>query len=362
MSFGGVVKLMEDGNLFDYIEWRGDLTFAQSRLNAVDALILSVLAYVNYPYSGFSEISLAEILESWNQLPEEEQVRVSGSMGESCRRLAHEVSVCKRFRDIRLACYKEITDEKTEEQFSAMTFLLPDSSVFVSYRGTDNSLVGWKEDLNMSFINGTPSQLEAVKFAERAAKDYPDSAIHLGGHSKGGNLAMWAAVHLPENIQERLSYVYNNDGPGLLSSLVSGPEYARLTGKILSFVPESSVIGVLMGNADYITIKSKNVSLLQHDPFTWSVSGPKFVYGAERTASGQMADKFFNGIINNMTPEELSDFAEDLYNELRSDNEETVDDLKKHLLSNVFNILVKFGILKLNSTPAVREIREFLQK
>lgn len=347
-----------EGNIFDYLEWRGDLSFTQSTVNVVDALIFSSLTYINYPV--VKETTLKEAFREWSALPENDQFRGIAMMKADCLRLAEAVTNCRRFQEVRVTCYEESFSEETEKQFSAMSFLLPNRTVFLAYRGTDNSLVGWKEDFNMAFTSGTPAQLEATGYAEKVAEQYPDCLLQLGGHSKGGNLAVWAAVHLSEETRERVQHVYNNDGPGFADALTESPEYLEMSGKILSFVPESSVIGVLMGGCDFLTIKSTGVSLLQHHPFTWKIVGRSFVYDTERSRSGKAIGGFLNSMIASMEPEEISEFVEDFYASMRSDDEKTLTDLKKHLFRHVLGSLSRLNRFRIRSAEQQKR-RDALQ-
>lgn len=331
-----------DGNIMDYLEWRGDLTFDQSELNIVDALILSNLTYINYPDADEKQKPLRQCWKEWLDVPADIQFKGLDIMEKPVRALAKAAAESDRFKDLLLTRYRESSSEELEKQFSAMTFLLPNDSLFIAFRGTDNTLLGWKEDFNMAFTNGTPSQEAATAYATEILETWPDRAIHLGGHSKGGNLAVWAAVHLPPSMQARVKCVYNNDGPGFAGDLQSSPGFLNIRDRIFSFVPESSIVGVLMGCCEYLTVESSGLSLLQHDPFTWRVSGKRFVYNTERTWSGKMIERSINTMIAAMDREELSGLVEELYTGFRSDDAITINDLKRHLLKRVITTIMTF--------------------
>lgn len=331
-----------EGNLFDYLEWRGDLTFAQSPLNPIDALAFSSLAYMNLPLLAGEKMTLDELYPLWLAQPKEEQFRgLDFSRPANCQ-LMDKVCHSIRFRNVEVTNYREKTSVESEIQFSAMTFLLPSGEAFLAFRGTDNTLVGWKEDFNMAFTDGTPAQLEAAAYAAEYARENPGQPLYFGGHSKGGNLAVWGAVHLSAEYRSRVRRVYSNDGPGFSNHLTESAAYREMESRILSYVPESSVVGVLMGCCDYITIKSSSVSVLQHAPLTWRIVGKHFVYETERTKSGKYVDRLFNGMMAKLDKDELSLFIEDVYKELRSGNSRTVTDLKKHLFRHLFKTIYKF--------------------
>ncbi|MCQ2511831.1 MAG: DUF2974 domain-containing protein [Lachnospiraceae bacterium] len=335
-----------EGNIFDYLEWRGDLTLEQSGLNAIDGLIFCCLAYVNYARAKGNQQSLKEAYEITKTLPKEDQFCGLEIMREDALKLAEIISDYARFEKIQVTDYVELHSEEMEKQFSAMTFLLPGNSIFIAFRGTDNTLVGWKENLNMSFIHGTPAQLEATAFVESIAAKYPKKQINLGGHSKGGNLAVWAAIHCQEPIQERIQYVFNNDGPGFINDMSETPEYKNIEKKMLAFVPESSIVGVLMGNAHYLTIESSSISLMQHQPFSWKVLGRHFIYKVEKTFSSKIISGYLNNIIETMSPEELEEFVDKLYENLKENDVKTISDLKKNLWKNSRDIISQFRVLR----------------
>lgn len=331
-----------EGNIFDYLDWRGDITFRQSPVNMVDGLIFSTLAYLNYPVPEGTSLPLHQAYKALAKLPAREQYRGLDIMKKSCRNLGKDVVKYTRFRDIKVTDYVEMTSDEKQLQFSAMTFLLPDNQMFVAFRGTDNTIVGWKEDFNMAFISGTPAQLEATEYLKKAAAKYPDYSIYLGGHSKGGNLSVWAAGYLPDDLNSRLAGVYNNDGPGFIEDFTESTEFLTVKDKIHSFVPESSIVGVLMGGCDYRIIKSSSVSLFQHDPFTWKILGTSFIYDTKLSLANRKIGKKFNEIIRTMDKEQYSAFIEKIYDELKSKDTDTLDDLQGYLLKSALSLLGRF--------------------
>lgn len=324
-------------DVFDYLEWRGDLSFEQSEFNEVDALILSIFAYLDFSCTQeWEEYPFPEAIEEICLLPDE--IKYAGptvTIMRSVVKLAKKASLTKRFCDMKISGFVDITNETREIQFAAVTFLLPDGTAFVSFRGTDNTLVGWKEDLNMSFIDGIPSQLEATKYVERLLKK-SDKQIKLGGHSKGGNLAVWAAAHQQPEYKNRITRIYSNDGPGFSENFLESQIYQEIRDKILLFVPESSIVGVLMAHDHYTTIQSKYPAVLQHDAFSWIVLGSHFVYDKERTKSGMHFERVINSWIRSMSPQEREEFVENVYDIIIASNAKTLDELDKKKLKSLF--------------------------
>lgn len=328
------------GNINDYLDWRGDLTMLQSSFNVVDGLILSTFSYVNFAMSGQDPILFKDTSIPMDQLPSEDKFKGLSIMKEKTLQFITDAADTKRFGSLLLLDQTDIFHEETQEQFSALSILLPDDTIFISYRGTDNTLIGWKEDFNMAFINGIPSQKSAARYAASILEKY-QKPLRLGGHSKGGNLAVWAASHLPQASLGMLSGVYNYDGPGFLPEFIESEEYLRIHHKIFSFVPDSSIVGVLMGHCDYLTIKSTTHSIMQHDPFSWKILGTKFDYDIERSKSGRKLEKSINEIIGSMSPDEIKHYVESIYSILKSTDVKTLDDVEKNKLHHLFFTLPK---------------------
>lgn len=300
-------------NIFDYIHWRGDLSFAQSPVNEVDALVFSALAYVQYGGRAETDprtpISLREAAEDFFALEDHE----SRSRVMKDQDLLHLAATSRRFGDTQVCMYRDILVPEQETQFAAMTFLLDDGSMFLSYRGTDNSLVGWKEDFNMTFQQTIPAQRLALQYAREVAWEYQRPA-YLGGHSKGGNLAVFAAARLSPMLQETVRQVYNHDGPGFTKYLMGDPGYLNMVPRIQTYIPQSSVIGMLLEHEEpFLVIRSKSVGLLQHDPYTWDVMGKGFLPVEEVTETSQFLDSTIKTWFADMTNQERGQLVDVLY-------------------------------------------------
>lgn len=311
-----------------YIAWRGDLSLEQSPFSPVDGLILSTLAYVRFqgciPADAAAQVSLAEAVSAFLSRPAAEQGRVrSPSDAGLMRRLA----ASRRFAHMRLTAYQDVFLPEKEMQFAAYTALLEDGTAFLAFRGTDSTLVGWKEDFNMSFRDTVPAQSAALEYAERIAAAF-GGALRLGGHSKGGNLAIYAATQCPPQVRGRILAVYNNDGPGFTDSVLSSPGYAELLERIHSFVPQSSIIGMLLQHEDdYTVVHSRQRGILQHDPYSWSVLGNDFIRLRRVTEGSRITDKVVKDWLCALTPEERGKFVDVLYELLSAGGASLTSDL-----------------------------------
>ncbi len=291
-------------SMFDYLQWRGDLTFSQDPPNGVDALIFSALSYIHY--AGLVEsrpekpVLLRDAAESFFlQEAPENYVRVEKDLD-----LLQQAAISTRFGQTRLTMYRDTLIPAQETQFAAVTFLLDDGSAFLAFRGTDYSLVGWKEDFNMSFQQTVPAQRLAVQYLRDVAAEYP-VPLRLGGHSKGGNLAVFAAARIGPLIQQRILEVYNNDGPGFTKYMIGDPGYIAVVPRIRTYVPQSSVIGMLLEHEEpYTVVKSRTVSLLQHDPYSWEIMGRGFLTVEDISQDSRFLDAAIKDWFAGMTNQE----------------------------------------------------------
>lgn len=288
-------------NLFDYISWRGELPIGPVPFNDIDGLVLSMLSYITFekalpeaeaPSPGKEEAALEKKLlpsETGSPLWEEglplasfwprmQDQTVSGrASAEEDKRLFEAAAKSERFGPLKLCHYVQELDESQEMQFAAVTILLPDGTPFVSFRGTDLTLVGWKEDFNLVFSKPVPAQARAAEYLTKIVKEYP-GPVRIGGHSKGGNLALYAAAAVEEEVQCHIGDVYVNDGPGLSEELFTSPGYERIRKRLHVFLPEQSVVGILLMHPEkYQVVKSDAVGMMQHNPYSWQVMGGKFV-------------------------------------------------------------------------------------
>lgn len=329
-------------NVFDYIAWRGEFSFEQSEFNEVDSLILSIFSYLDFScVSDQEELPFPDAVAKICAMPDEKKYDGPSIIMHSVVKLAQDAAGSIRFRDMKVFNFVDITEEEREIQFAAVSFLLPDQTIFASFRGTDNKLVGWKEDLNMSFINGVPSQLEATKYVTELLGN-TSLPVRLGGHSKGGNLAIWAGAHQESALKSRIIQIYSNDGPGFSEEFLHSALYRETRSIISSFVPESSIVGVLMEHDHYTTIMSKNATVLQHDPFSWLVLGSHFRYDENRTLSGMQFEKIINSWIRSMSAEEREQFITSFYDILIASEAKTIDDIDKNKLRSLFMMSKSF--------------------
>ena len=314
-------------NIFDYLTWRGDLAFVQDPPNAVDALIFSGLAYIRFAREGEqypeAPVPLKTAAEAFfAQADYEIRCRVQKDLD-----LLHAAAATRRFGEARITMCRDVLIPEQETQFAAMTFLLDDGSMFLAFRGTDNSLVGWKEDFNMTFQQTIPAQRLAQQYVREVGLEHPGT-MRLGGHSKGGNLAVFAAARSAPMLQQRILEVFNHDGPGFTQYLMGDPGYIAMVPKIRTYVPQSSIIGMLLEHEEpYTVIRSRSIGLLQHDLYTWDVLGKEFIPVEEITESSQFADATIKTWFAEMTNAEREQLVDVMFALLGSGGADNVYDL-----------------------------------
>ena len=331
----------------DYLTWRGDIPFFVDPFNEVDNLVLCIVSYINF--RRFPElltrnpreaVLLSDICQKLTV--EDEQLGLSQL---SYIPVVQQAAQTERFAGTRMFAFEDRSDEEAQMQFAAVTFLLPDKSVFVAFRGTDTSLVGWKEDFNMSYLESVPAQVRAAEYTAEIMRLCRFHKVRIGGHSKGGNLAAWAGLHLPHRDYGRLLAVYNNDGPGFSRSMTERPEYALLKDKLHTFIPESSIVGVLLEHCeDYTVIASTARSIMQHEALSWCTERNRFIHLEERSAMGRRSDDVLRDWIGSMTPQERKDFTDALFEILSMGGKaRTLDDVQEMGLSGAVALVKEYA-------------------
>jgi len=314
-------------NIIDYVQWRGDIPLSQVPLCAVDALVLSYLSYMpfNVGEAFDEEISLGDAARHMVETGLTSSCMID-SEREDCL-LLEAVADSQRFASMRVTGYVNLFDEEEEKQFSAVTFVPPQGPVFVAFRGTDSTLVGWKEDFNMSFSAEVPAQRAAAAYTLRAARATGREMI-LGGHSKGGNLAVYAAMFADENIQRRIGCVYNFDGPGFNETIIASPQFGRMDMRVHTYVPQNSLIGIMLWHAEpFIIVKSDAGGLFQHNPYSWQVMGGRFITVPERTKESRLAEETIKNWLSSLKNEERERVVDGIYSVISASDGKNIADL-----------------------------------
>ena len=331
-------------NIFDYMKWR-DISFKNVKFNEVDNLILSRLSYL--PFDGVisegEEITLKEAYE---------RTKVLGTTGRTIQvediDLYPVLAKSVRFGEVKVTNFVNNIEPKQEKQFSAITVILPDDTIYVSFRGTDNTIIGWKEDFNMSFSDIVPSQLDSVEYLNGVAKKY-NNKLRVGGHSKGGNLAVYAGAFCLPEAKEKIIEIYNNDGPGFSDKVIESRDYISIVHKIHTYIPQTSIIGRLLKHKEKTTIvKSTETGIMQHDLYSWEVLGDKFVR-TKQTDYGKFIDATITNWLKEISPKQREEFVDAWFNILNSTKVKTVDELSSKWFRNVATMIKTYSNLNIET-------------
>ena len=323
-------------NLLDYLDWRGDLSLTAAPFNEVDNLILAELSFVDFrgivPGPGEGEsISLQVAAETFFDRHKSSGgaidmgVLVPGAIPTMLEKMAG----CPRFRDMKLNCFVDWLDVEKAEQFAALTIEVDSKTLYLSFRGTDDTIAGWKEDFMLGCVSELPAQKKAVQYAKEVAKQFSHRKLMLGGHSKGGNLAVYGGVFAPQALQKRITAVYSNDGPGFHDDILQMPEHERIEDRIHSIVPKSSVVGMLLEHEEnYTVVDSSQLGFMQHDGFSWEVMGDHFVTLRQVTKQSRLSDLALQKWLLTLPEEKREAFVDALFKILTASGAVTLTDLK----------------------------------
>jgi hypothetical protein len=322
-------------NLMDYLDWRGDVPFSVSPFNEVDNLIFSEMSFIDLEgilpervAGGW--MSLREAVERYFERHPDDGVGLGLIVPAAIRDMLRRMAQCPRYRDLLVGGYVNTIDENVQKQFAALTVQIDERTLYVSYRGTDDTIVGWKENFNMSFMQAIPAQLDAVSYLNHVAADTCHPCLIVGGHSKGGNLAIYAAIHCEEAVKSRIVAVYSNDGPGYRREVLDSKAYREMADRIVNIVPQSSVIGRLLEHDNkYTVVYSPSSGLWQHDGFSWEVKGTAFVSAPALSAESEMIDRSLKKWVADMDEAQREKFVDSLYRVLTATNAKTLTDLTR---------------------------------
>ena len=318
------------GNIMDYISWRGDLTFAQSPFNEVDNLILACFSYVNLDripaVTRQKGIELKKLVKEFKKLHTIKELEADKSFIRLAPFMMFDMAESVRFGNCVIRNYVNEIVTEAEQQFSAVEIVLDDGTSYISFRGTDDTIIGWKEDFNLS-TGVVPAQERAVEYMERIS-DKASGMLRVGGHSKGGNLAIYGSV-MCKSAHDKILEIYSNDGPGFSKEFQESPETAEMMPKIIRIIPEYSIIGTLLEHEKQPSIvASTSRGLLQHDGFSWEVQGPGLV---RRDSLNKTALRFIEILhkwIDGMDTEQKRLLIEDLFATLQASGYENLSEVQ----------------------------------
>ncbi len=324
-------------NILDYLAGNFD-TFEARPFGPVDSLVLSEFAMVELEdilndIEGAAELADPGRKKRFGFLPVRDlDLRFSdllraerfdgmftGFVPENSKRLLVALAASPRFRAMRIRSYRGILDSERHIQFAAVTLSYKNLFTYVAFRGTDCTIAGWREDFEMAFEHPVPAQTESALFLEQTLAKLPKNAgeFYVGGHSKGGNLAVYSAMHVPEALADRITRVFDHDGPGFMQKAL--PEHSPVYAKIHKTVPRESFVGMLLKSpvAPH-AVESSERGLMQHDGFSWQIDGGDFVYAEKLTDAAQAADRVMDAWLESCSDEEKRAVVDMLFKTLEA--------------------------------------------
>ena len=315
----------------DYLFWRGDLTLEQSPFNEVDAGILARFAYE--PFEGI----VSDNLRDWVQVSYackallnsptlNDDVLDPNRDNEFIRR----VGESKRFGNMKISGYINDTDIGRQIQYSSCLFDLDgEQNYFVAYRGTDNNIIAWKEDFNMGFEFPVPAQKRALEYFESVVSTFKDGTFMVGGHSKGGNLSIYAATFCDDRFNVPVTDIYNFDGPGFMENIMKLPEFKKIENSIHTFVPEFSVVGMILEHLEkYSVVHSFENGIMEHEILSWECEATSFVHKEERSAGSKFFDETFRNWIAGLDKVQREQFVDTAFGLIMCDNAKKLAEFK----------------------------------
>lgn len=344
-------------NITDYVKSYGNYAFSEMPFSEVDSLILSQLSYLNFCDCNNTKIKFSVKISDLAKLNHSVLTEKTPLSGKTLELLA-ECAKSKRFGEIGVSFFESDTDEKCEKQFSAVTFKLGDKLFYIAYRGTDATIIGWKEDFNLSYLKKIPSQTLSLSYFKKVAKKTKGKVI-LGGHSKGGNLAVFSACLAPFYLKRRIESVYCHDGPGFLDENINAKKLSYISSKLKKTVPQMSLVGLLFRNCENFTIiESKAFGIFQHNPFSWQVEKNSFKTCKEINVFAKTTADRINSWLKNTETEKIKLLVDRVYEVVSASGAKTYFELFDNKNSSLKKI---YKAIK-DTDPEVREIVKSLIK
>ena len=348
------------GTVLDYLEKYGKYSFEEMPMTEVDSLALCQLSYLKFdgmvPGQEEKAVLPAVTLESLKDHPDFEKLFADVRYEKPNRALYEKMISGERFRSLQLNYYINVIEQRWETQFSAVTYTMGDGTRYIAYRGTDETIVGWKEDFNMAFLSPVPGQAYSVEYLNSVAEKF-DGPFYVGGHSKGGNLAVYSAMNCDAKLQDRIVKVYSMDGPGFRPEVLKNCDYEKIADRVVKILPNSSLVGMIFESGMYFqVVKSKTFGLLQHDPYTWLVTGNHLVRADHLYERRQQMDNNLNEWILSLNEQQLRTFVDTLYQVITASRADNLIDFTAEWKKSMNGVIAALKEVDEDTVEALKEI------
>lgn len=344
------------GIIFDYLDQVAYDSIYDTPFNELDMLMLTEITYLPFDQIVSDQISpdcTCRLFEAAEKMPQDLSMLVTKNR----LKLLEKIASSTRFKNIKLMGYVNDIDPDVQKQFAAMIFKIKPETYVLTFRGTDDSIIGWKEDFHMTYMDQVPAQKTAVNYLRKAMDALPGQFI-LTGHSKGGNLASYAASQIEPEYQERIQSIYSYDAPGLNHSVITSQGYQTISEKIKRYIPQGSIVGMMLETPKQAQIvKSTAIGgLAQHDTFSWQISDQTFVLLDNLNPDSLQVDKTLKNWVDSVSDDELKDFFDLFFGLILDAGISSINDLTK--LENFNKILAVFE----NANALTDEERDMLTR
>lgn len=351
-------------NIIDYVLEYGDQSFVQKPFNEVDSLILCQLSYMDFRgiipklHEAKKEITLAEA----GRHPLREKIFLDSVGAKKNRRLFEAMENSKRYAEMGMNYYQSDIDIEAEKQFAAITCRLSPDILYLAFRGTDQHLVAWKEDFNMTYRSSIPAQLDALRYVEEVGVKESAKLI-LGGHSKGGNLALYACIYCAKPIRDRILKVFTHDGPGMRPETYEQAVYEEIVPKIHKTVPQGSIVGQMLYQREQSRIIYSNaLGLWQHDPYHWSVEKGRFKTCEQLDKDAVATDQALKKWLSETDDEKRRIFVDTLYEILCATGISELSEIKENIREHLFALIKKAHTIDEETKSEFYEVMNMLIK
>lgn len=344
------------GNIIDYLLWRGDILITKEQpFNEVDSMIMARLSYLLFDKLKLKDvITIEDAAKRMEAFPEEDFLNVNDKEFITC------LGKSDRFKKMEVTDYIKVADKEAQKQFGAATIHLSKKEMYISYMGTDSTINGWKEDFNMAFMDNVPCQISGSEYLAKISHKYPHKKIRVGGHSKGGNVAIYAAITSAPSIQDRIIKVYNYDGPGFNKNITDKYENKDIIKKIETYIPQESVIGKTLDHKEKVTTVLSRRGLLGHDIYSWEILGKDIIKSLGTTNISIDIDKTITDWLSNTTIEQRKIFIDTIFEILNSTDLDTFNELPKNLKDTIPKILKKYSEISSDEKKTISEMIRIL--
>ena len=319
-------------NINDYLIWRGDIPINKEfKFNEVDDIILARFSYLIFDKIKMNtKETIESISKKMKDFPNDD-FRYNGD-----KELITNLGISNRFKNMIVTDFVENSDKSIEKQFGAITVHISDKELYVSFIGTDSSLIGWKEDFNLAFMKNIPAQIDGLNYLIKIAKKYPNKKIRVGGHSKGGNVAVYSAVSSDKEIQKRIISVTNYDGPGFNSLIINTYKNSNILNRITTYLPQDSIIGRILEHEEKCEIVySIEKGLYQHDIYSWQILKDSPVKLEKATNSSDIIYKTIKEWLKETTVEQRKIFFDGIFEVFYSTSANTFSEISSSFIKNL---------------------------